>query len=116
MKTKLYHKDLGFPSKMRFPKGMVTLEYSRHALKAALDDRYGRFSLPRSINIDSCEVIEAETVNGALNKLVVRFSIDNERDICIVFMPRTKLVKTVWINVKGDTHKTLDKSKYIKVN
>jgi len=115
MANKLYHKDLGFPSKLRFPTGKIVLEYTRHALEEAQKDRYGSFNLPRSIEMSECEVIEAELVDGALNKILVRKPYDEERDICIVVMHRTGKVKTVWVNVRGDCHKTLDKSKYKEI-
>lgn len=114
-KAKLYHCTLGFPAKLRFPSGKVDLRYSKHAIAASLDDRYGRFNLPHSLDLSQVEIIEAETVNGALNKVLVRMPLDEVRDLCVVIMPRDGLVKTVWINERSDKHSTLDESKYIKM-
>jgi len=115
MSSKLYHKELGFPSKLRFPTGRIVLEYTRHALEEAQKDRYGTIKLPRAIEMSACEVIEAEVVNGALNKILVRAPLDEERDICIALLPQSCKVKTVWVNVRADCHRTLDKSKYINI-
>ena len=107
----LYHKDIGFPSNMKF-RGVDGLIPSNHALREANSDRYGGFTLPTSFNPIDWVVIEIEVLNGALNKIVARKAYDATRDIVMAFLPQSKLIKTAWINVRNDLHKTLDKSAY----
>jgi hypothetical protein len=110
---KLYHKDVGFPPKMKF-KAVEGLIPSSHALRERDSDRYGKFDIPTSFDPLKDEVIEIETANGALNKIVARRPIDEKRDVVFVFLPLSKLVKTCWVNERNDLHKTLDKSAYAR--
>lgn len=107
----LFHKDLGFPKKMRF-KAIEGLTPSAHALRERDSDRYGKFDIPTAFDPETWTVIEIEVEGGALNKIVARKPIDEKRDIVMVFLPLSKLIKTLWINTNDDTHKTLDKSAY----
>jgi hypothetical protein len=109
----LYHKEIGFPKKMKFKK-VENLHPSAHALREANLDRYGRIEIPNEFDPTTWDVIEIEVENGALNKVVARKSLDETRDVVIVFLPLTRLIKTVWVNEKNDLHKTLDKSAYSK--
>jgi len=107
----LYHRELGFPSHMRF-REVVGLTPSTHARRAASDDRYGSFEIPTSFDPVTWTVIEIEVINGALVKIVARKALDSTRDLVMAFLIREKLIKTVWVNLASDTHKTLDKSLY----
>lgn len=107
----LYHKDIGFPKNMKF-KEVVGLIPSAHALREASSDRYGKFDIPTSFDPKTWDLIEIEIINGALNKVVARKPIDEKRDIVMVFLPLSKLIKTCWINTNDDLHKTLDRSAY----
>jgi len=107
----LYHKDIGFPKNMKF-RAIDGLTPSMHALRESTSDRYGGFTLPTSFNPTDWTVIEIETINGALNKIVARKAYDAARDIVMAFLPQTKLIKTAWINVRSDLHNTLDKRAY----
>ena len=109
----LYHKEIGFPPKMKFRK-VEGLTPSAHALRERDSDRYGKFDIPSEFDPATWDVIEVEVNNGALNKIVARKPIDEARDVVIVFLPLTRLIKTVWVNEKNDLHKTLDKSAYSK--
>lgn len=110
MRDGLYHRDVWMP----FTLGFATLlKYSRHALTEAARDRYGSLSLPASISTQEAEVIEVEVVNGKPHKALLRTRHDDKRDICIVVLLDTSVVKTVWCNLRTDAHKTLDTSKYM---
>ncbi len=112
----LYHKDIGFPN-VKMPEGTYKLNYSRHAQRAAKDDRYGEAKqLPSHINMSQVELIEAEVINNKVNKVVVRKDYNKTLDLVIVFMPQTpdNFVKTVWFNEKIDKHKTLRRDRYNK--
>jgi len=61
----------------------------------------------------NCSVFEAEW-NGKLVKIAMRVKLDEKRDLVIVGIPQMGglFVKTVWINLRNDSHKTLNKNKY----
>lgn len=65
------------------------------------------------------KVIEVEMIEDKVSKIVVRKAINDKYDICIVISllnasgNRAFTIKACWLNGKTDTHKTLDKSKYV---
>lgn len=112
----LYHKDIRLPEGFRLPCRVVTLEYSRHAQRAADDDRYGMIPVLPILNLGLCEVIEVEIAGRRVEKMVLRTGLDAHNDVVVVVIPKTPnhyFVKTVWINEKNDDHKTLDRSRYV---
>ncbi len=109
---KLYHKDIGLPKNIYIQEKFIRLKYTPHALKEASSDRYGEIKLPSSITIKRSEVIEVETINNKLNKLVLRITYNETHDLIIVILIKGNKVKTVWLNSKDDIHQTLDESKY----
>lgn len=112
----LYHKDIGFPESLELQYGYTfDLAYSKHAQDAANSDRYGVIKLPQGVTFHKDRIIEVETEDDVtVTKMVVRISyaLDNKLDLCLVIIPQTGFVKTVWINEAKDKHKTLDKNKY----
>lgn len=113
MKDGLYHKETGLPlNKVSFQMGTVPLRYTRHAEEAARTDRYGFIKLPKFVNTDRAEVVEVEVTYGKIDKVVYRANYSEEADIILV-IGRGGVVRTVWLNLKSDKHKTLDKSRYI---
>ena len=61
-----------------------------------------------------CDIIEVEIKNSNLYKMVLRKSYNDTCDITIVIQVDSLNVKTVWLNEKSDSHKTLNKSRYIQ--
>lgn len=110
----LYHTDIFIPTDLKLPKGTIFLNYSRHAKRAAISDRYGHIPLPDAINLSDYKVIEVEVIEDEVTKVLYRGQLDEERDLCIVLIPSSSFVKTVWVNLRSDTHRTLDTSKYVK--
>lgn len=129
----LYHTEIGFPKNFVPPKGRYDLEYSRHALEASLDDRYGKIPQLKTLSVDHMKIIELGVQDGRVSKILYRGTLScmechqnktpqsscphPKRDMCIVVIPKAKqpwYVKTVWINLQSDKHKTLDESKYQK--
>jgi hypothetical protein len=111
--TKLYHYQIYIPSSLKVHYGTLTnLKYSDHAKIAALDDRYGTMILPNSVNTDTAQVIEVETENGIVVKILYRVKYSDTLDMCAAIKVREGFVKTVWFNKANDLHKTLDRSKY----
>lgn len=111
----LYHKEVGIPA-INLPKGKYRLDYGSHARQEATQDRFGEIELPEFLDADSAEVIEVEVERGIVQKILYRFKLDGQRDVCMPVIPRTgaMFVKTVWVNLRSDKHKTLDRSKYAK--
>lgn len=115
MNTNLYHKDLGIPESIlsRCP-GRLSIApvYTEHAYKAAGADRYGKINLPAKLEIANARIIEIETRNDEIVKIVYRLTYTNTYELCVAIIPGSWLVKTVWLNCKTDKHFTLDKTKY----
>ena len=57
-----------------------------------------------------CELFEIETDNGKVIKCVYRVNLENKA-LCIVY--RENIIVTCYVNNINDTHKTLDKNKYV---
>lgn len=129
MKPLLYHADLGLPDEAgnAWTFKEWKLAYSRHALQAALTDRYGTPKrLPKTIQFTHSHIFEIEVYDGKVTKVCVRIpsgECDFEgplrnMDLCLVLRPSvrpdTLNVITVWFNERGDTHQTLDASKYTR--
>lgn len=111
---KLYHSELGIPNNAKTNFGSMLLDYSPHALEAALDDRYGNIiNLPSFLDTSTAQVIEVETDNnGKTTKVLYRVPYSDELDLVLAVIPDRRFVKTVWLNQKNDLHNTLDNSKY----
>jgi hypothetical protein len=113
----LYHKEVRIPPELRTRAAFKgTLKYGRHATQEASLDRYGNIALPSSFDSDSADLIEVEwdKLKRQVTKCVWRQALDPDRDLVLVVIPDTGFVKTVWINLKTDKHRTLDRSKYTK--
>ena len=115
--TMLFHYQLGFPKDAKLRFGTLNLSWTKHALSECSADRYGIINPPQTLDTNTAQVIEAEITrkpNGSLytEKVVYRLPYTEKKDMVIVVIPSSGRVKTVWINVRNDTHKTLDESKY----
>jgi len=55
--SKLYHREIGFPTDVQIPTGHMDVVYSRHALDEANNDKYGGIDLPDTINFQLSNVI-----------------------------------------------------------
>lgn len=116
MRDGLYHAEVGLPERYRHPACRVVLQYSLHALREARRDRYGMLDLPDYVNLANYETVEVEITRERVSKIVVRGPMDDERDLVLVIIPKAGkpwFVKTVWVNLKSDSHKTLDRSRYV---
>lgn len=107
----LYHAEIGFPKGFKAPTGKATPKYGNHSRFEAQCDRYGHIELPKTIDLGKMKVIEIEVLNGKVAKALFRGSLDETRDLCIVLQP-DGFVRTCWVNLKTDTHRTLDRTKY----
>ena len=112
----LYHSEVYMPKLLQQPCFEGRLRYSRHAIDEANSDRYGDITPPPYFYVEGKEkLIEVETDSktGKVVKQVWRQALDDERDIVLVITADGN-VKTLWVNLKTDKHKTLDRSRYIK--
>lgn len=112
----LYHADIFLPPNLKLPNGAFQVRYTDHAIQASRSDRYGNILLPAYISTKQAKVIEVEADGQKVFKIVYRQPLDKERDICLAVIPdrRCWVVKTVWINLNSDSHKTLQTSKYAR--
>lgn len=113
----LYHKDVGFPSDLNMPRGftsVLNLKYGGHAKEQALEDKYGKIQLPHRVDLRKGEIFEIGAKGNTVTKIGIRFKYDDTRDIILIVNPADGFVRTVWFNVAGDKHKTLDMSRYAK--
>ena len=115
--SRLYHRKVYFPPIVGYM-GKVEyncLNWNSHAIRESDKDNRGYIQPFSSITIDfDSDVFEVEINNGNIVKFCARVQYDDSHDVIIVitgdrFNP---IVKTVWLNDKNDSHKTLDRSKY----
>jgi ABC-type microcin C transport system permease subunit YejB len=114
MSTNLYHKEIYLPKALyQFcPVGEHVVEYSNHAIQSAKSDRYGIITLNTTLELRKEYIIEVETENNRVSKVLYRMPYNNQFDVMIALIPNTFLVKTCWLNCKSDKHFTLDKLRY----
>lgn len=112
----LYHTEIGFPKAFVAPTARVSLEWSRHADAARTDDRYGVIPKFDTLPLAALTLIEIGVEAGRVAKMLYRGHFNADIDVCFVLIPKATgpwFVKTVWQNERNDTHKTLDRSKYV---
>jgi len=115
METLTYNRQVFMPSEVSSMGSVeIRLNPTAHALYAAQRDRYGAFQIPETIAFYGRDVVEVETVAGKISKLVVRIALDEKQDAIYVFMVPCGTLKTVWLNMKEDKHKTLDERPFQK--
>lgn len=109
---KLYHREVFLPLQVLSMAAItVHLKPTRHAIEAARSDRYGSINIPSAITFCGANVIEIETEDNKVTKLVVRLSYDATRDAVYVFLTDGTL-KTLWVNLKTDKHASLKRHLY----
>lgn len=115
MPTLLFHKDVFAPAAVFRSPGVMRVRYGHHAVSAAETDRYGDLSrhLRPYVDLDEAEIVEVEVTDGHISKRVIRVPLPNDLVLVLVVMA-DGFVKTVWGNLATDTHKTLDRSKFVQ--
>lgn len=108
----LYHVEVT-PWIKNISRGVVQLNYSKHATQRCLDKH---LPILWSVRVDG-HVFEAEMNDaGIATKLALRVPLNTTHDLCLVIrevQPGTWVVITAWANAKADSHTTLDRSKYV---
>lgn len=111
-----YHIDVFFPAQINriLPKGILPLSITRHAAVACKDDRYGAFNLPQYVDMGKAKVFEASFLDGKLHKFAARLSYNTTHDMVVVIVKDkgNYAIKTAWLNMVNDSHKTLNAGKY----
>lgn len=115
MPTVLYHKDVFAPASVFRSPGVTRVRYGHHAVAAAESDRYGNLSrhLRPYVDMDEAEIVEVEVTNGEISKRVIRVPVEDDL-VLVLVINADGFVKTVWGNRASDTHKTLDRSKFVQ--
>lgn len=116
MTETLWHSSIRLPAGFVAPQQRVELSWTRHADSERTKDRYAEIPRFKGLTLKRFAVVEVGTVNGQVSKIVFRGKLDDTNDVVIVLIPNGNkpwTVKTCWINKASDTHRTLDKSKYI---
>jgi len=111
----LYHASLCLPPHLVNLFGRYESELTNHAKQAQKTDRYGKFEFPKFVKVSSDSIVEVETDStGTIIKILVRVEYDVKFDLCLAIIPIGKQarIKTGWLNVRSDNHKTLDVTKY----
>lgn len=111
----LFHKDVFLPEFSKKPVYAGPLHYSQHARNVAQEGGgHGAIELPATLNSKEAVLVEVELDNrtGSVQKQVWRQPLNEEWDLCFPLIPGG-VVKTVWLNHRTDTHKTLDKTKFV---
>jgi hypothetical protein len=113
--TFLFHKDVFMPPSAKSPVYEGKLKYSFHAIKASQSDRFGNIPLPEMFSVATAELIESEMSDDGMVvlKQVWRQPLDEKRDL-VLALTRDGKVKTVWINLRSDKHRTLQVDKYVR--
>lgn len=112
----LYHADIRLPDGFVLPARTIKLSWTKHAQRSLTNDRYGMIPKFDHIDLSTKRVVEVGLEGRKVRKVVVRGDLDGINDIIYVLIPNGHqpwVVKTVWINRKTDSHKTLDRSRYV---
>ena len=113
--TKLFHREVFMPETLlnQIVGKEVKFSFSHHAKSECRNDRYGFIIPPTSVKVEASKVVELESTDGKVSKVVYRQALDAQRDIVLVFLP-DGFVKTLWINLASDNHRTLNKGAFSK--
>jgi len=106
-----YHKDVFMPSHALNAYRPFFLRYGTHAKNQCDADRYGKISPVYKVTVNQENLVELTLDGLRITKLLVRVPHDGKHDVCIVFLV-DGFVKTCWLCMKSDTHKTLKRHLY----
>ena len=122
----VYHRDIYFPDEIRalVPQVELSLRYTRHAEEAALTDRYGLIVLPEKLDLAEAQIVEVAAfcdrkLRLHAHKVLVRQAYKAALDLVLAVqichgLDRVGLVKTAWLNMRNDHHRTLRPWAYVQ--
>jgi hypothetical protein len=105
-----YHREIGFPQ-VELPSGTIYLQYTGHAARDAVIDRYGNIPLLNRVSIKPEDIFEIVVRAGKVVKYAVRLNFNADLDIVLVIADGFRVV-TQWFNRTDDNHKTLRREEY----
>ena len=108
---KLYHFTLGFPKGLRTKFGVIAITYTHTAQLAAEDGKYGRMTLPSTINTSKARCIEAEVKDRVVTKLVYIVKYNHTLNMTLV-ISRDLSVRAVRFSERSDKLKISNKDRY----
>lgn len=111
----LFHAEIFVPVRLQKPIFEGRLRYSKHALQESKKDKFGAMALPEFFEASEAKLIEVELSDDceAVLKQVWRQKLDETRDLVLAVNP-DGFVRTVWINLRTDRHRTLDSGRYVR--
>lgn len=124
--TGQYHRDVYLPPEVRrlIPHGVIRPVYTDHALRACTTDRYGAVAPPDSVDLadPAADIFEVELCRhersgrAYVGKVAMRIPYDALFDLTLVvaFHREAAAVKTLWLNLREDTHGTLRRDAYVQ--
>ncbi len=86
--------------------------YGHHSKNSAKNDRYGAITLPSKITFEIENIFEIEVEKNEIIKFGIRLPYTADLDLIFIAKPNY-FVKTVWLNEKVDSHKSLRAENYI---
>ncbi len=110
-----FHVEVNMPERYKAPIYEGPLKYRRHAREEAQMDRYGSIPLPAVFDASKAQLIEVDfdTDVDKVVKQLWRQPLDDKRDIVMAIM-EDGFVRTVWVNLRTDKHRTLNRAKYVR--
>lgn len=111
----MFHKDVFIPDFAKVPLHEGPVRYAKHANHVSAGaGSYDQIPLPPVFVAKNATLVEVEInpVTGEVEKQVWRQPLNDEFDLCFPMLP-DGFIKTVWLNHKTDTHKTLNKGKFV---
>lgn len=94
----------------------LPLTYTHHAMREALNDRYGTLAgrhFPTKLEGGWLLVEVESSFPGKVDKFVVRKPVDDRRSLVLVIR-RGGVVVTLWTNLNSDGHATLNRERFDK--
>jgi hypothetical protein len=124
MNENKYHAAIYVPENLRriVDSLSLRLRWTQHALAAVQSDKYGTYlpakGLPAYCVARQWELFEVVEEAGRVVKFAVRTPYTDAAHLCIVVGLRNEAkgvgaVVTCWFNQNNDTHRSLDRAKYV---
>ena len=105
-----YHREIGFPQ-VELPSGVFYPQYTSHAARAAVTDRYGNIPFLNRISISADDIFEIVVRGGKVVKYAARLNFNDSLDLTLVVADGFRVV-TQWFNSSEDKHTTLRAEEY----